>query len=44
MDFEESEVEIEGVDLIRGGGGPSTLLNAIAKIVAQKASVQASAS
>jgi hypothetical protein len=44
MDFGESEVAIEGADLIRGVVGASTLLNAIAKILTQKASVQTSAS
>jgi DNA-binding NtrC family response regulator len=35
LDFGESEVAIEGVDLIRGLVGPSTLLNAVGKMLTQ---------
>jgi DNA-binding response OmpR family regulator len=44
MDFEESEAPVEGTDHIRGLVGPSTLLEAIANMLTQKASFQASAS
>jgi DNA-binding NtrC family response regulator len=44
LDFEEIKAPIEGVDLIRGIVRPSTLLNAIAKTLTQKASIQTSAS
>jgi len=40
LDFEESVVATDGVDLIRGLAGPSTLLNAIGKIFTQKAATQ----
>jgi hypothetical protein len=40
LDFWESEVAIEGVDLIRGGWGPSTLLDAVGKLLPQKAVMQ----
>jgi DNA-binding response OmpR family regulator len=40
LDFAESEVAIEGVDLIRGLVGPSTLLNAVAKLLTQKEPAQ----
>jgi len=40
LDFEESVVATDGVDLIRGLAGPSTLLNAIGKILTQKAATQ----
>ena len=40
LDFAESEVAIEGVDLIRGLVGPSTLLNAVGKLLTQKAPAQ----
>src|SRR5258707_2842557 len=40
LDFSESEVAIEGVDLIRGLVGPSTLLNAVGKLLTQKESAQ----
>jgi hypothetical protein len=36
LDFAESEVAIEGVDLIRGLVGPSTLLNAVERLPTQK--------
>jgi hypothetical protein len=36
LDFGASEVAIEGVDLIRGLAGPSTLLHAIGKVLTQK--------
>jgi hypothetical protein len=36
LDFGESEVAREGVDLIRGLVGPSTLLNAVGKLLTQK--------
>jgi hypothetical protein len=36
LDFAESEVAIEGVDLIRGLVGPSTLLNAVRKAAHSK--------
>ena len=36
LDFAESEVAIEGVDLIRGLVGPSTLLNAVGKLLTQR--------
>jgi hypothetical protein len=39
LDFAESEVAIEGVDLIRGLAGPSSLLNAVGKLLTQKVSV-----
>jgi hypothetical protein len=39
LDSGESEVAIEGVDLIRGLVGPSTLLHAVGKILAQKVTV-----
>lgn len=44
LDLEGIKAPIEGVDLIRGLAGPSTLLDAIAKTLMQKASVQTSAS
>jgi hypothetical protein len=44
LDFEGIKAPIEGVDLIRGLVGPSTLLNAISKILTQKAPVQTPAS
>src|SRR5258705_12766432 len=40
LDFGESEVAIERVDLILGVSGPSTLLNAVGKLLAQKAATQ----
>jgi DNA-binding response OmpR family regulator len=40
IDFDESEPSIEGVDLIRGLMGPSTLLNAVEKLLTQKAATQ----
>jgi DNA-binding NtrC family response regulator len=40
LDFEEREDPIEGVDLIRGLAGPSTLLNAVGKLLTQKAPTQ----
>ena len=40
LDFAESEVAIEGVDLIRGLVGPSTLLKAVGKLLTQKESAQ----
>jgi hypothetical protein len=40
LDFAESEVAIEGVDLIRGLVGPSTLLNAVGKLLTQKEPAQ----
>jgi DNA-binding response OmpR family regulator len=39
LDFEENQVATDGVDLIRGLAGPTTLLNAIGKILAQKVTV-----
>jgi hypothetical protein len=36
LDFGASEVATEGVDLIRGLAGPSTLLRAIGKMLTQK--------
>jgi hypothetical protein len=39
LDLEERELRIEGVDLIRGLAGPTTLLSALGKILAQKATV-----
>jgi DNA-binding response OmpR family regulator len=35
LDFAESEVAIEGVDLIRGLVGPSSLLNTVGKLLTQ---------
>jgi DNA-binding response OmpR family regulator len=40
LDFAESEAAIEGVDLIQGLMGPFTLLNAVGKLLTQKASIQ----
>jgi hypothetical protein len=40
LDFGVSEVAMEGADLIRGLVGPSTLLNAVGKILKQKAATQ----
>ena len=40
LDFAESEVAIEEVDLIRGLVGPSTLLNAVGKLLTQKEPAQ----
>jgi DNA-binding response OmpR family regulator len=40
LDFAESEVAIEGVDLIRGLVGPSTLLNAVGTLLTQKEPAQ----
>jgi hypothetical protein len=40
LDSGESEVAIEGVDLIRGVWGPSTLLKAVGKLLTQKAATQ----
>jgi hypothetical protein len=40
LDFDGIKAPIEGVDVIRELVGPSTLLNAIAKILTQKASFQ----
>jgi DNA-binding response OmpR family regulator len=40
VDFEGREAPIEGVALIEGLVGPSTLLNTIGSILTQKASVQ----
>ena len=40
LDFEEPEGTIEGVDLIRGLSGPTTLLNAVGKLLTQKAATQ----
>jgi hypothetical protein len=37
LDFAESEETIEGVDLIRGLAGPSALLNAVGRMLTQKA-------
>jgi DNA-binding NtrC family response regulator len=37
LDFGDCEVAIEGVDLIRGLVGPSTLLNAVGKLLTQQA-------
>jgi ActR/RegA family two-component response regulator len=39
LDFGASKVAIEGVDLIQGFVGPSTLLNAVGKLLTQKVSV-----
>ena len=39
-DFQERDVPMEGVDLIRGLGGPSALLNAVEKLLTQKAPMQ----
>jgi hypothetical protein len=33
LDYEQSEVAIDGVDLIRGFVGPSTLLNTVGKLL-----------
>lgn len=41
LDFEESVVATDRVDIIRGMAGPSTLLNAVGKLLAQKAHTQA---
>jgi hypothetical protein len=38
LDFEEREFRIEGVDLIRGLALPSTLLNAVRRLLTQKVS------
>ena len=40
LDFGESEVAIEGVDLIRGVWGPSTLLIAVGRLLTQNAATQ----
>ena len=40
LDFEDGEAPMEGAHLIRGLVGPSTLLNAIGKILTQKAATQ----
>ena len=40
LDFAESVVAPDGVDLIRGLAGPSTLLSAVGKILTQRATVQ----
>jgi hypothetical protein len=40
LDFEEREVRIVGVDLIRGLAGPSALLNAVGRLLTQKVSTQ----
>jgi hypothetical protein len=40
LDFEERENPIEGVDLIRGVAGPSALLNAVGRLLTQKAPMQ----
>ena len=37
LDFEEREAMVSGVDLIQGLAGPTTLLNAIGKLLTQKA-------
>ena len=42
IDFEESEAKIGGAELIRGLAGPSTLLNAVGKLVTQKEPTQTS--
>jgi hypothetical protein len=39
LDFGETKVAIEGVDLIQGFVGPSTLLNTVGKLLTQKVSV-----
>jgi DNA-binding response OmpR family regulator len=44
LDFEGIKAPIAGVDLIRGLEEPTTLLNAITKILTQKASFQTPAS
>jgi hypothetical protein len=44
FDFEGREAPIEGADLIRGLVGPSTLLNAIGKLLTHKEPVQMHAS
>jgi DNA-binding NtrC family response regulator len=40
LDFEEDEAPMDGVDHIRGLVGPSILLNAVGKILTQKAATQ----
>jgi hypothetical protein len=40
LDVGESEVAIEGVDLVRGVWGPTALLNAVGKLLTQKAATQ----
>jgi hypothetical protein len=39
LDFEENVVATDGVDIIRGVAGPSTLLNAVGKVLTQKMTV-----
>ena len=39
LDFWESEVSVDGVDLIRGLARPSTLLNAVGRLLTQKLAV-----